>query len=210
MCAYLNILETLFLTLSMSKSRILTPRFWCQAKFEHYVLGTEDEYKIEARLVNCMQRLAQVSQVLGRVFAIFQMFQRVLVLFYNVTKAFVCVTMNLWVLWRHYYPLSLYLKTEYWLRDSDVSLLVACEVLQQPNLLYFGRAMLLAVLRLSLQYDSFNIKGPLYRCQADRTDLQSWQPLKKHPRKAAELKTMEPQQKSRALQNLKGKSVKQA
>jgi hypothetical protein len=30
-----------------------------EAKFEHYVLGTEDQYKQEARLVNCMQRLAQ-------------------------------------------------------------------------------------------------------------------------------------------------------
>ena len=30
-----------------------------EAKFEHYVLGTEDEYKIQASLVNCMQRLAQ-------------------------------------------------------------------------------------------------------------------------------------------------------
>lgn len=30
-----------------------------EAKFEHYVLGTEDEYKIESSLVNCMQRLAQ-------------------------------------------------------------------------------------------------------------------------------------------------------
>ena len=30
-----------------------------EAKFEHYVLGTEEEYKIQANLVNCMQRLAQ-------------------------------------------------------------------------------------------------------------------------------------------------------
>lgn len=30
-----------------------------EAKLEHYVLGTEDEYKLEADLVNCMQRLAQ-------------------------------------------------------------------------------------------------------------------------------------------------------
>jgi hypothetical protein len=30
-----------------------------EAKLEHYVLGTEDEYKLEANLVNCMQRLAQ-------------------------------------------------------------------------------------------------------------------------------------------------------
>jgi hypothetical protein len=30
-----------------------------EAKLEHYVLGTEDEYKLEASLVNCMQRLAQ-------------------------------------------------------------------------------------------------------------------------------------------------------
>jgi hypothetical protein len=30
-----------------------------EAKLEHYVLGTEEEYKLEASLVNCMQRLAQ-------------------------------------------------------------------------------------------------------------------------------------------------------
>lgn len=30
-----------------------------EAKFEHYLLGTEKEYKLEASLVNCMQRLAQ-------------------------------------------------------------------------------------------------------------------------------------------------------
>jgi hypothetical protein len=30
-----------------------------EAKMEHYVLGTEEEYKLEANLVNCMQRLAQ-------------------------------------------------------------------------------------------------------------------------------------------------------
>ncbi|TVY80910.1 Uncharacterized protein LSUE1_G003049 [Lachnellula suecica] len=30
-----------------------------EAKLEHYVLGTEDQYKLEAGLVNCMQRLAQ-------------------------------------------------------------------------------------------------------------------------------------------------------
>jgi len=30
-----------------------------EAKMEHYVLGTEDQYKHEASLVNCMQRLAQ-------------------------------------------------------------------------------------------------------------------------------------------------------
>lgn len=30
-----------------------------EAKLEHYVLGTEDQYKLEASLVNCMQRLAQ-------------------------------------------------------------------------------------------------------------------------------------------------------
>lgn len=30
-----------------------------EAKLEHYVLGTEDQYKLEARLVNCMQTLAQ-------------------------------------------------------------------------------------------------------------------------------------------------------
>jgi len=30
-----------------------------EAKMEHYVLGTEEEYKLEASLVNCMQRLAQ-------------------------------------------------------------------------------------------------------------------------------------------------------
>jgi len=30
-----------------------------EAKFEHYMLGTEDQYKLEASLVNCMQRLAQ-------------------------------------------------------------------------------------------------------------------------------------------------------
>lgn len=29
-----------------------------EAKFEHYISGTEDEYQIEARLVACMQRLA--------------------------------------------------------------------------------------------------------------------------------------------------------
>ena len=29
-----------------------------QAKYEHYVLGTEKEYRIETRLVNCMQKLA--------------------------------------------------------------------------------------------------------------------------------------------------------
>jgi len=30
-----------------------------EAKFEHYALGTEYEYRIEAKLVECMQRLAQ-------------------------------------------------------------------------------------------------------------------------------------------------------
>jgi hypothetical protein len=30
-----------------------------EAKLEHYMLGTEDQYKLEASLVNCMQRLAQ-------------------------------------------------------------------------------------------------------------------------------------------------------
>ena len=30
-----------------------------EAKLEHYILGTEEEYKLEASLVNCMQRLAQ-------------------------------------------------------------------------------------------------------------------------------------------------------
>lgn len=30
-----------------------------EAKLEHYVLGTENQYKLEASLVNCMQRLAQ-------------------------------------------------------------------------------------------------------------------------------------------------------
>jgi hypothetical protein len=30
-----------------------------EAKFEHYLLGAEEEYKLEASLVNCMQRLAQ-------------------------------------------------------------------------------------------------------------------------------------------------------
>lgn len=30
-----------------------------EAKMEHYVLGTEDAYHIEAKIVNCMQRLAQ-------------------------------------------------------------------------------------------------------------------------------------------------------
>ncbi|KAH0565476.1 hypothetical protein GP486_001136 [Trichoglossum hirsutum] len=30
-----------------------------EAKYEHYVFGTESEYHIEARLVDCMQRLAQ-------------------------------------------------------------------------------------------------------------------------------------------------------
>ena len=30
-----------------------------EAKFEHYVVGTEEEYRLEANLVYCMQRLAQ-------------------------------------------------------------------------------------------------------------------------------------------------------
>ena len=30
-----------------------------EAKYEHYVLGTERQYKIELKLVNCMQRLSQ-------------------------------------------------------------------------------------------------------------------------------------------------------
>ena len=30
-----------------------------EAKYEHYVLGTEKEYQLEANLVNCIQRLAQ-------------------------------------------------------------------------------------------------------------------------------------------------------
>lgn len=30
-----------------------------EARFEHYVLGTEEEYRLEANLVYCMQRLAQ-------------------------------------------------------------------------------------------------------------------------------------------------------
>lgn len=30
-----------------------------EAKFEHYVLGTEDQYKLQSNLVDCMQRLAQ-------------------------------------------------------------------------------------------------------------------------------------------------------
>jgi hypothetical protein len=30
-----------------------------EAKLEHYVLGTEDQYKLESNLVNCLQKLAQ-------------------------------------------------------------------------------------------------------------------------------------------------------
>jgi hypothetical protein len=30
-----------------------------EAKLEHYVLGTENQYKLEAKLVNCLQRLSQ-------------------------------------------------------------------------------------------------------------------------------------------------------
>lgn len=30
-----------------------------EAKLEHYVLGSEDQYKLEAKLVNCLQRLSQ-------------------------------------------------------------------------------------------------------------------------------------------------------
>ena len=30
-----------------------------EAKYEHYVLGTEKEYQLEAKLINCIQRLAQ-------------------------------------------------------------------------------------------------------------------------------------------------------
>ena len=30
-----------------------------EAKFEHYILGTEEQYKVEARLVKCIERLAQ-------------------------------------------------------------------------------------------------------------------------------------------------------
>ena len=30
-----------------------------EARYEHYVVGTEREYRLEAKLVNCMQRLAQ-------------------------------------------------------------------------------------------------------------------------------------------------------
>ena len=30
-----------------------------EAKYEHYVLGTEEEYRLEAKLVKCMQQLAQ-------------------------------------------------------------------------------------------------------------------------------------------------------
>jgi len=30
-----------------------------EAKYEHYVMGTEREYRLEAKLVNCMQRLGQ-------------------------------------------------------------------------------------------------------------------------------------------------------
>lgn len=30
-----------------------------EAKLEHYALGTEDQYKLEAKLVNCLQRLSQ-------------------------------------------------------------------------------------------------------------------------------------------------------
>lgn len=30
-----------------------------EAKYEHYVMGTEEEYRLEAKLVKCMQRLAQ-------------------------------------------------------------------------------------------------------------------------------------------------------
>ena len=30
-----------------------------EAKLEHYVLGTEDQYRLEAKLVNCLQRLSQ-------------------------------------------------------------------------------------------------------------------------------------------------------
>lgn len=41
-----------------STSALLTQQLK-EAKLEHYVLGTENEYKLEARLVNCMQRLAQ-------------------------------------------------------------------------------------------------------------------------------------------------------
>ena len=47
-------------TLSQYKS-VFTQltKYLKEAKFEHYVLGAEDQYKQEARLVNCMQRLAQ-------------------------------------------------------------------------------------------------------------------------------------------------------
>ena len=30
-----------------------------EAKYEHYIVGREEEYRLEAKLVNCMQRLAQ-------------------------------------------------------------------------------------------------------------------------------------------------------
>ena len=30
-----------------------------ESKYEHYILGTEKEYQLEAKLVNCIQRLAQ-------------------------------------------------------------------------------------------------------------------------------------------------------
>lgn len=35
------------------------PKNLKEAKFEHYVMGTENEYQLEVKLVSCMQRLAQ-------------------------------------------------------------------------------------------------------------------------------------------------------
>lgn len=70
---YLTVVTTAFLLGSdeeiQAQSTTLTPRYRTtfnsmiknlrEAKYEHYILGSEEEYKIEARLTKCIEGLAQ-------------------------------------------------------------------------------------------------------------------------------------------------------
>lgn len=53
--------QTSFLTASARYRNVLSSlaKNLKEAKYEHYVMGTEVEYHLQAKLVNCMQRLAQ-------------------------------------------------------------------------------------------------------------------------------------------------------
>ena len=71
--AFLTVITTGFLTGSDEELNSLSPGLYSsyrstfnslmknlrEAKFEHYILGTEEQYKVEARLVKCIERLAQ-------------------------------------------------------------------------------------------------------------------------------------------------------